>query len=751
MAKKETLTFHVSGMHCASCAANISRKLGKTSGVDEASVNYANSQARVVVDLSQTSTKDIEKAVSSLGYTAHIGDSDTEDTAEKERKAELKSLKIKVIISTLLSLVLMASMLPFAPKYLMNGWLMLALATPIQFWAGKRFYKGAWSALLNKTTSMDTLVALGTSVAYFYSVFVLFFSSYLESHSIDTHMYFESSAAIITFILLGKYLEIRAKGQTSEALKKLIGLQAKTAHLLQNGKVVDVDIAQVRKGDTLLVKPGEKIPVDGVVTKGSTSIDESMVTGESIPIEKKAKDKVIGATINGSGSIEIEATKVGSETMLAQIINLVKEAQGSQPPIQKLVDTVASFFVPIVIVLSIITFLVWFVFGPQPSFLHAMVSMISVLIIACPCALGLATPTSLMVGVGKGAELGILIKNAEALEVAQKVDAVVFDKTGTLTEGKPKVIAQVQMSKSKVQIQSNLQMLYSLESLSHHPLAGAIVNFVSGKDSEIQSGKVTDFKDYSGKGVSGVIKGKQVYVGTEKLMKEKKQKIDQELLDKAEEYKSQAASVAFMAVDGEVAMVLGIADTIKKESLQVVHLLKSRGIKTVMLTGDNQKTADVIGGKLGVDEVIAEVLPGEKAEVISEIQRDRVAESQSTHNVVAMVGDGINDAPALATADVGIAMGGGTDVAIESSEITLLRSDISLVPQALQLSKVTMRNIRQNLVWAFGYNVVLIPVAMGLLYPVWGIKLSPILAGAAMAFSSVSVVGNALRLKGVKL
>ncbi len=730
-------------MHCASCAANIQRKLSNLEGVHEATVNYGSEQGTVAVDPTQVSEQAIEREVASLGYTAHISKGHDhehmEHLSDQERQEELTLLKKQLIVGVILTTALLiGGMMPFAPAFLKDMWVMWAFATPVQFWLGKRFYLSAWSALKNKTANMDTLIALGTSVAYGYSMFVVLFDTFLMEYGVPLHVYFETAATIITLVLLGKYLEIRAKGQTSEALKKLIGLQATVAHVVHEGQIRDIAILEVQQGDRLLVKPGEKVPVDGVVVAGSSVIDESMVTGESIPVTKREGDTVIGATINTSGSFEMTAEHVGEDTMLANIIRLVREAQGSRPHIQKLVDTIASYFVPIVIVLSVITFGVWLMWGPEPQFLHAMVSMISVLIIACPCALGLATPTSVMVGIGKGAQLGILVKNAEALELANKVDTVVFDKTGTLTEGTP-VVQQVSFT-NNVDQQYVLSLVKSIEQRSHHPLAQAIVNYISQEYPDANVVDVEQFEDISGKGVRAVVEQSELIIGTESLLVDEGVTMDTSLMDDVAQWRQQAQTIALVAYDKHLVAVFGIRDEIKPQAVQVIEALHAMHIQTIMLTGDNQQTAEVIARELGIDDIRAQVLPQDKEVTIQELK--------DAGRIVAMVGDGINDAPALASAHVGIAMGGGTDVAIESAGITLLRSDISLVPHALRLSKATMSNIKQNLVWAFGYNIVLIPVAMGILYPVWQIQLNPMLAGAAMALSSVSVVGNALRLKG---
>ncbi len=730
-------TFHVTGMHCASCAVLVSKNLKKLSAVKSAHVNYANEQA--VVEHSESLLQsDLLLAVQNAGYKAVFLDANAEAKIESQKKDDLKQMKIKFLISAVFTvLLIIGAMAPFAPAVLKNPIVMWLLATPVQFWIGAQYYKSAFSALRNKTANMDSLIALGTSVAYFYSVFVILFSDLLMSLGIDSHVYFETSATIITLILLGKLLEARAKGQTSQAIKKLLNLQAKTARVERNGQELEIPLEDVMLNDVLIVKSGEKIPVDGVVISGSSSVDESMVTGESMPVKKQNGDEVIGATINTSGYLKIKATKIGNETMLAQIIEMVKDAQGSSAPIQKLVDKISGVFVPAVIVLSIITFLIWFAFGPQPSFVFGLVNLIAVLIIACPCALGLATPTSIMVGTGKGAQYGILVKNAESLEIANKVDYVVFDKTGTLTNGQPNVTELILE-------ESLYPYIFSVEKQSHHPLAAAVVEHL--QKFHVSELNVNEFTDHSGLGVSGIVNGEVVLIGTQKLLEQFNVTLKQDIVLQAEKLKSQAKTVSYIAINHEHVGLLGISDTIKEGSKEVISDLVNMGITPVMLTGDNEATAKSIAHELGISHVIAEVLPGDKAAKIKELQKHA-----SDKKIVAMVGDGINDAPALATADIGIAMGSGTDVAIESAGITLLRGDITLVTKSLKLSKATMRNIKQNLSWAFGYNIILIPVAMGMLYPFTGLLLNPMLASAAMAFSSVSVVANALRLRSIKL
>jgi len=703
----------------------------------DASVNYANETASVVYDSDTIDTSAIAESVKSSGYTAYINMSDDSDTLEIERAVELRVLKQTVVFSSVITVFLLLTMIPGLPSMFSNVYILWVLATPIQFFAGRRFYQSAWSALKNKQTNMDTLVALGTSVAYFFSVYIVLFGDSLHSLGIGTHVYFEASGTIITFILLGKYLEIRAKSRTTLAIKELIGLAAKTALVKKKGKWIEIPITEVSVGDMIRVKPGEKVPVDGVVVSGESVVDESMVTGESMPITKVVKDNVIGATINQSGVLEIKATKVGNDSMLASIIALVRKAQGTRPEVQALVDKVASIFVPVVLVLALVTFVLWMILGPDPRLPFAIVSMINVLIIACPCALGLATPTSLMVGMGKGAKLGILIKDARVLETATTVKAVIFDKTGTLTKGSPEVLEHIFVSDEKY-----VSQVYSLVSQSHHPLSGAVAEFLS-ESFKVSEKKITHLKNIPGKGVTATVGKRDIVVGNESLLESK----GVTGLDKESSllagYKDKGLSVVLVGINKRLVAIFGIADSVRDEAKLVITELAARGVDSIMLTGDNEKTARIIADSIGIRSVVSDVMPAEKEKYVRTLREK--------YGVVAMVGDGINDAPALTSADVGIAMGEGTDVAMESAGITLLRSDISLVPKALALSSKTMRNIRQNLFWAFSYNVVLIPVAMGVLYPVWGVLLNPMIAGGAMALSSVSVVTNALRLKGVKL
>jgi Cu+-exporting ATPase len=622
----------------------------------------------------------------------------------------------------------------------------------VQFWAGWRFYKGAWGALKHGTTDMNTLIAVGTSAAYIYSVVATLFPSLFTSNGLMAHVYFDTSSAIITLILLGRYLEARAKGQTSEAIKKLIGLQPKTAAVFRDGQEQQIPIDEVISGDLVLVKPGERVPVDGILREGYSSLDESMITGESIPVEKKPGDEVIGATINKTGSFKFEATKIGKDTTLARIVRLVEEAQGSKAPVQKLADVIASYFVPIVIGIALVTFAVWFFFGPSPTLTYAFLNFVAVLVIACPCALGLATPTAIIVGTGKGAEYGILIRSADTLERAHKINAVLLDKTGTLTMGKPAVTDIINAgSYSKDDV---LRLAASAEKNSEHSLAEAIVKQASEKNLALSP--ATDFNAMPGFGIEAVVDGKKLLLGNLKLMQERKIALDGQEV-RANELWFEGKTVMFAAIDGKAAGLIALADTIKPDAVNVVRQLHKMGIEVAMVTGDNQRTAEAIAKQAGIDRVFADVLPEHKA--------DEVKKLQAEGKVVAMVGDGINDAPALAQADVGIALGTGTDVAMETGDITLIRGELNGIVTAITLSKRTLTTIRQNLFWAFAYNVILIPVAAGVLYFVFrngtvpaGLHfilgdngfLNPIMAAAAMALSSITVVTNSLRLRTFK-
>ncbi len=742
MSNHQTISFHISGMHCTSCALNIEHILNKTEGVTSASVNYASEQGRVTI--TNESVKDkITQAIKSLGYTAHLDVTDSEDLSEKERIIELRNLKIKIIFGGIISVILLfGAMIPQAPGFLKDMVVMAILAAPIQFGVGASFYQSAFAALKNKTANMDSLIALGTSVAYFYSLFVVVFKNYFETNNLPMHIYFESSATIITLVLLGKYLQTHAKGKTSTAIKKLIGLQVKEATVFRDDQWVTISYDQIVIGDRILVKPGEKIATDGTIISGTTFVDESMVTGESLPIEKSINNTVIGGTINTSNAIEITATKIGSETMLANIIRLVKEAQGSRPAIQNLVDKISSVFVPTILVLAIITFITWYLLGPEPKLINSLISMISVLIIACPCALGIATPTSLIVATGIGAENGILIKNAESLEIGNKIDTIIFDKTGTLTIGKPQVQKTFfDPNLNEPEQFEILSLTKEIESKSTHPLATAVINSIN-TDTKLNF-EIEDIQELSGKGMTAKLNNQNVALGNEQFLISLGYQISDEIKSEIVTMQQNAYSVVLVGMNQKAKVIFGISDSLKENARSVIDELKSKHITPVMLTGDNQVTAQVIGSQLGITDIKAHILPNDKESIVRQYQ--------SIGKVVAMVGDGINDAPALAASDVSIAMGSGTDIAISTSSITLLRGDISLVSKAINLSKATMKNIRQNLIWAFGYNIILIPVAMGILYPIWQIQLSPILAGSAMALSSVSVLTNAIRLRKVKI
>jgi len=729
-------TFAIKGMHCASCVYTNEKALKAIPGVTDAVVNLATGKATLTTD-SMIEKNKITDTVQSVGYQAMFespasakslaGREETlDDKIKVEKMKELKDLRIKVFISLFLGGIILWGSFPgimeIAPALFKNFYFQLVLATVVQFWSGMDLYKAAISSLRHRMANMDTLVVLGTTVAFIYSAFVTFYPKFFMDLGIEVMPYFDVSTIIIGLILLGRYLEAQAKAGTGEAIKKLIGLQAKTARVVRNKKEIDIPIDQVIVGDMIRVRPGEKIPVDGVIIEGESAIDESMVTGESMPSSKYKGDTVIGATMNRSGSFVYKATKVGKDTMLSQIIKLVEEAQGSKAPIQRLADIISSYFVPIVIMLSIGTFIGWYVFGSEPVFVHAMLRAITVLIIACPCAMGLATPTAIMVGTGIGAQHGILIKDAESLETAHKVNTIIFDKTGTLTKGKPEVTDIISKTKNKNEI---IQLAASVEKNSEHPLGEAIVK--KAESEKLVPSEVERFKSITGQGVEGMVNGKKVYVG--KLLASDK-------FSDGEKLKDQGKTVVYVYVDRKLSGLIAIADTIKESSRETILSLNKMGIETVMITGDNEATAKAIGKKLGIKKVLAEVMPQDKER---EVRR-----FQNAGRVVAMVGDGINDAPALAAANIGIAMGSGTDVAIEAAGITLVNKNLQSVASAIKLSKQTMRTIKFNLFWAFAYNVVLIPVAMmGLI--------SPILASGAMAFSSISVVTNSLLLKRAKI
>lgn len=751
----EKAEFEVLGMGSDHCAGVVKKGLLDTKGVREAETNFANKRASVVYDRALISPEALKKVIDALGYEAILqttGAFTGEDSHKAAMEAHLLKLKHRMIFAIALALpTTLLSMGEFIPRvgmhmqtYLSVQWnfiLQFLLATPVILWSGAQFFRGAWATLKHKTTDMNTLIAVGTGSAWVVSTVATFYPQFFLSSGMEPKTYFEVGAIIVALILVGRYLEEKAKAGTSEALKKLIGLQAKEAFVLRNGQEIRVPISDVRMGDLVVVKPGTKIPVDGIITEGHSTIDESMLTGESMPVGKKVGDEVFGSTMNKTGAFTFKATKVGQDTILAHIIKMVEEAQGSKAPIQKLADYISSIFVPAVVIIAFITFFVWLFFGPAPAFTLALINFISVLIIACPCALGLATPTAIMVGTGKGAENGILIKNAESLEILHKVNAIVFDKTGTLTEGKPKVTG-VYPAKNVTE-KELLDIAYALEQKSEHPLALAVMEHFSEKGGNGKNDvlKITDFKAIEGKGVEAKSEGLNLYLGSRRYM-EGLGISTAGLKEMIQKLESEGNTVVHIAKDNRYLGCLAIADTLKENAPEVVAALHKMGIIVAMITGDNGKTAHAIAAKAGIDRVLAEVLPGDKANQIKKLQAEGY--------VVAMAGDGINDAPALAQAHVGISMATGTDIAIESSGVTLLKGDIGRVLKAITLSKATLRAIKQNLFWAFVYNALGIPVAAGILYPFLGILLSPIIASAAMAFSSISVVLNSLRLKKIK-
>ena len=742
-------TLKLKGMSCASCANSIESAIQQVPGVNSVQVNFAAEQASVEYDKSNTSLEAIQAAVAEAGYEAStkelsLGKEDAKE--QKARKAQQRSLLTKVIVSGAVGIVLVLGTLPIMlgidipgwPMFLHNPWLQLILATPVLFWCAQSFYVGAWKAFTHRAANMNTLVALGTGAAYLYSVFVTLFPNLLIAQGLAPEVYYEAAVVIVALLLLGRYLENRARGQTSDAIRQLMGLQANTARVVRQGVEVDLPVEEVVVGDVVVVRPGEKIPVDGEVIEGRSSVDESMVTGEPIPVKKETGAEVIGATINKTGSFRLKAARVGKDTMLAQIVQLVQEAQGSKAPIQKLADRVTGRFVPTVIAIAILTFVLWFIIMGNPTL--ALLTTVGVLIIACPCALGLATPTSIMVGTGKGAENGILIKGAESLERAHNLQTIVVDKTGTLTEGKPTVTDYLTIKGSAHSNEIKLlQMAATVERNSEHPLAEAVVNYAESQGVSKQKMIGTkDFEALAGRGVQGIVNGHLVQIGTERWMQSLGTDT-QALQSQRQAWESAAKTTAWIAVDGKIEGLMGISDAVKQTSAQTISALQQMGLEVVMLTGDNQQTAEAIAQEVGIHRLFAEVRPEQKAAQIQQLQSEGKA--------VAMVGDGINDAPALAQADVGISIGTGTDVAIAASDITLISGDLRGIVTAIELSKATIANIRQNLFFAFIYNVAGIPIAAGILYPISGWLLNPIIAGAAMAFSSVSVVTNALRLR----
>jgi P-type Cu+ transporter len=726
----------ITGMTCAACTARIEKGLRKLPGVLQANVNLALETAAVEYDAGQIGVNDLIRQVEKLGYQAAVKGDQTDAETVDRRAEEIDRQTGKFLFSLILSLPLLWAMVGhfsftsfiWLPEMFTNPWVQMALATPVQFVVGRQFYVGAYKALRNGSANMDVLVALGTSAAYFYSLYLAIRSIGSGAHM--TELYFETSAVLITLILLGKLFEAKAKGRSSEAIRKLMGLQAKTAVVVRDGEELTIPVEEVRPGDIVHVKPGEKVPVDGIVLEGQSAVDESMLTGESIPVDKAAGDTVIGATLNKNGFLKVRATKVGKETALAQIIRVVEEAQGSKAPIQRLADSISGIFVPVVVGIALVTFAVWYLLVTPGDFASALEKGIAVLVIACPCALGLATPTSIMAGSGRAAEMGILFKGGEHLETAHRLDTIVLDKTGTVTKGEPELTDVLAYGMEEAEL---LALVGAAEKNSEHPLAQAMVKGIADKGVTLTGAE--SFEAIPGFGIRAAVGGREVLVGTRRLLAQHQIPFDQaaETMSRLER---EGKTAMLVAVDGRLAGLVAVADTIKPTSREAVQRLKAMGLEVVMMTGDNRQTAEAIARQAGIDRVIAEVLPEGKA--------DEVKKLQQQGRRVAMVGDGINDAPALATADIGMAIGTGTDVAMEAADITLMRGDLTGVADAIVMSRKTIRNIKQNLFWAFAYNALGIPVAaLGFLAP-W-------LAGAAMAFSSVSVVLNALRLQRVKL
>jgi P-type Cu+ transporter len=750
------ITIPVVGMTCASCVGRVERAVEKVPGVLDVTVNLGTEKSTVEYLAGEVDVGTLERAIEGAGYgVVREEETSVEDAHEREYRKLEGNFLLAVALTALILLGSLPQMLGLAVPVSMTllNFGLLALATPVQFWAGWRFYEGAWAALRHGQANMNTLVALGTSAAYLYSAVATLAPGLLAGRA---DVYFDTSSLIITLVLLGRLLEARTKGRTNEAIKKLAWLQARTARVVRGqgpGEDVDVPVEEVEVGDLLLVRPGEKVPVDGVVLAGESAVDESMITGESIPVSKREGDEVIGATVNKTGSFRFRATKVGSETALAQIIRMVEQAQGSKAPIQRLADRISAIFVPVVILIATMTFFVWLWLGPEPAFTHALLNFVAVLIIACPCAMGLATPTSIMVGTGKGAQRGILVKGGEALEEAHKLTTVVLDKTGTLTRGEPRLTDVIPLD--GLSGDELLVVAAAAERRSEHPLGEAIV--AGAMDRGLDVPEPETFDAPTGRGVRATVCGKTVLVGSRKLMDESGVPEDG-LASRFEELTASGKTPMFVAVDGEVAGLVAVADVVREESKEAVDLLRRMGLEVVMLTGDNGRTAESVAGELGIERVLAEVVPEDKEKEIRKLQVEG--------KVVAMVGDGINDAPALASADVGVAIGTGTDVAMEAADLTLISGDVRGVARAIRLSKATMQNIKQNLFWAFAYNVALIPVAAGILYPLFAGGtvpealrpflgeygfLNPVLAAAAMALSSVTVVSNALRLRLVKM
>jgi P-type Cu2+ transporter len=733
-------TYPVTGMSCASCAARTEALVKKLPGIKNASVNFADTSIQVEFLSKKISPSEMKKAVQAIGYDIIIDEANSQELKEEARNIYYKKIRMNTIGSAVLSLPIVLIAMVFMNMPYAN-YIMMILSVPVVFWFGRQFPAGAWKQLKHRSANMDTLVALSTGISFIYSTIVTFFPGLFHKAGIHSHVYFEASSVIITFILLGKLLEEKAKSNTSSALKNLIGLQPKAVTIVTgNGEYSEISISKVMPGDIILIKPGNKIPVDGIVTSGSSFVDESMISGEPLAIEKITDSKVFAGTINQKGSFQFKAEKVGADTVLAQIIKMVKEAQGSKAPIQHLVDKVAGVFVPVVISLAIISGLIWYLSGVENALTHSLLAVVTVLIIACPCALGLATPTAIMVGIGKGADNGILIKDAESLEIAQKVNTVVLDKTGTITIGEPFVEGIKWLDNINTDKYGSL--LLNIQKHSEHPLAEPVVRYL--QNAGVNSNNLTpELESLTGKGVKAIIGAESYLAGNRKLMDENSIIIDNQLLTLAEQWQSKARTVFFFADMKKVLAVISVSDKIKDSSVEAIRIMHKMGIEVHMLTGDNEQTAREIASETGIDSYRSEVLPQTKDDFISKLQK--------TGKIVAMVGDGINDTQALARADVSIAMGKGSGIAMDVAKMTIISSDLMKIPMAIKLSQRTVSTIKQNLFWAFVYNVIGIPIAAGILYPFSGFLLNPMIAGAAMALSSVSVVTNSLRLRIKKI
>lgn len=730
--------FPVTGLSCASCASNVELNLNKQPGVVSASVNLASQIATIEYKPSLTKPLNLKQSTISIGYDLLIDESARgKEEFENIQQQRVRSLRRRTFFSIALAIPLVLISMFFMNIPYAN-YIMWAIASPIVLWLGRSFFINGWKQLLHRSANMDTLVALSTGIAYLFSVFNTLFPEFWHSHGLHAHVYFEAAGVVIALILLGKLLEEGAKANTSSAIKKLIGLQPKTVlKVLADGTTKEFLIATVKVGDIILIKPGEKVPVDGILIQGNSFVDESLITGEPLPVFKETGTKVFSGTINQKGTFQFKAEKVGADTLLSSIIKMVQEAQGSKAPVQKLVDKIALIFVPVVVIISIITLLVWWFFGGQNGLIQGVMSMVTVLVIACPCALGLATPTAIMVGIGKGAENNILIKDAEALEQTYKLNAVVLDKTGTITEGKPSVEKIAWLPDSETE--ENINILFSLEKVSEHPLADAVVKHLKSKASNLSC---TDVQSITGKGIAGSYKNTGYFIGGYRIISENSITIDDELNKLARKWEEEARSIIYFAEKSRVLAIISVADAIKNSSAQAVKQLKDMGISVYMLTGDNEKTAEAVSKAAGITDFRAGMLPSDKAEFIKLLQKEG--------KIVGMVGDGINDSQALATADVSIAMGKGSDIAIDVAKMTIISSDLLVIPYAIRLSRNTVKTIRQNLFWAFIYNVIGIPLAAGILFPINGFLLNPMIAGSAMALSSVSVVSNSLRLRWSK-